>query len=307
MKNKKAVQGARNCHAEKVHPTTEAAAHSRLWARVCNRTTALWQAPKLWQRMGLAMLVFAGMFLLQSHVIDKYFATESATVARSTAVMGSTTYPADRRQDIAILEVTDAYLDFMGETWPPSYALYQAIFEDVAQYQPQSIFFDIALVHSRNDAGLQGLMDSLCRIGTSGTRIYLAALENQEGRLYLRPELEKLAAEGKCFKMVGVRYDPDPQTHLVTSYPLLGNGEHPGLKDANVRMEHHQIRSAAYQIARDVWMQDGTGLAKLLPEPAIAQQALAPHVMSVTWAMDSHEERFGIKPWEGCNLRPQTW
>lgn len=308
MGHHKAAQQACNCSTPKTNPTTETAVRDSGWSRVRARATALWLAPQLLYRIVLAVSVFAGMFWLQSYVIDKYFATESAAVARSTAVMGSTAYPADRRHDIAVLEVNDDYLDFMGETWPPSYALYQAIFEDVAQYQPQSIFLDITLVHSRSETGLQGLIDSLCRVGQSGIRIYLAALENPQGHLYLRPELEQLAGQGRCFQMVGVRYDPDGQTHLVTTYPLLGNGTGSEQNDRDVRIARSQIRSAAYQMARDVWAQDGTLQSKQLPEQAMTQQALPAHTLSLTWGMAPHAERFGMQPWrEGCNLQPRTW
>lgn len=279
-----------------------------VWNRVCTRAQALWSAPQLLYRSVLAVLVFAGMFWLQCYVIDKYFTTASATVERSAAVMGSTAYPAEPRQDIAVLEVNDDYLDFMGETWPPSYALYQAIFEDVAQYQPLSIFLDIALVHSRSETGLQALIDSLCHIRKSGIRIYLAALENSQGRLYLRPELDQLARQGQCFQMVGVRYDPDGQTHLVTTYPLLGNGAGSEQNDTDVRIERSQIRSAAYQMAHDVWEKVSEIQAKRLPEEGVAQQALPAHTMSLTWGMGSHAERFGMQPWrDGCNLQPRTW
>ncbi|WP_312566872.1 hypothetical protein [Comamonas sp.] len=71
MGHNKAAQQACNCSTPKTNPTTETAVRDSAWSRVRARATALWSAPQLLHRIVLAVSVFAGMFWLQSHVIDK--------------------------------------------------------------------------------------------------------------------------------------------------------------------------------------------------------------------------------------------
>ena len=256
----------------------------------------------------MAVMVFLGLFVLQSWVVDKYFSNESAIVARSTAVMGSGAYASAARDDIVVLELNDPYLELMGETWPPSYALYQAIFDDVAQYQPAAVFFDIALVHSRTAEGVQALFDSMCRLHHQKTRVYLAALENAQGQLYVRKELEALLEKEPCFTKVGVRYDADPHTHLASTYPLMGNGERPWLDGDNKAVCARQaIHSAAYQIARDVMGVDPAvqPISATADCPQVQPQgATLPRTMSLTWAMRSHVSDSQRPMWIHCKVEP---
>lgn len=257
---------------------------------------------------GVAALVFLVLFLLNWFVVEKYFPAPSAAVERATAVISSQAYQSKARDKIAVLELNDPYLQWLETTWPPSYALYQSMLEDVAQHAPRSIFLDIALVHSRSDSGVAALIESLCAITRSGIPVYLAAMKDADKGLYLRSELMEAARQKAvdspqsppCFQLVDVAYKPDEGTHLATSYPLT-----------------QPYPSAAFAIASDVWLQDcmqqrrrtvPAGQEAAYRQDCQAQihaQAL-PKTMSLTWGMDEHLRK-PYPQWTGCALQPKFW
>ena len=259
-------------------------------------------------KMRCAVLAFVLLFVVQIGIVEQYFSEESAAVARGTAVMGSSVYQSAGRSEIAVLEVNNAYLDLMAETWPPSYVLYETLLEDVAAYQPKSIFLDIALVHSRIDVGLDPLIERLCRIHQSGIPVYLAALENAQGQLYLRQGLDA-RPDGECFIKVGVRYDPDPNTHLATTYPLYGNGAAPELdvdpeQKQAARQARQHILSAAYRMASDDCKAQAAASNGSKRQCDQQAPSALPQTMSLTWAMHRYPEE-NRPAWMACNFAPR--
>ena len=260
-----------------------------------------------WSSYAIAAIVFLALFVLNWFVVEKYFPAPSAAVERATAVIGSQAYQSKAREKVAVLELNDAYLEWLEMTWPPSYALYQSMLEDIAQYRPRSIFLDIALVHSRSDSGIQALIDTMCRIADDdGIPIYLAAMKDADKGLYLRSELMDAAKRRAmqspqappCFHLVSVTYSPDEGTHLATTYPL-----------------HNPYPSAAFAIASEVWLQDcvsekrsTTGSAASPDHVAHCQAELAakpmPQSMSLTWAMWGHDTSKSYQQWKQCEHKP---
>lgn len=259
------------------------------------RAVAAWPG-QLWAwphktRYGITGLTFAILLLIYAMAIDRYFPEDSYTAIRGTAVLGSAVYDAAHSTDIAVLEINDRYLDFVGESWPPSYAAYAAMLDDVAMYQPASVFVDIAFIHTRPDASLPQLIDSICRLHAQKIRVYLAGLEDETlGTLRLRPELETESARA-CYTIVGIRYDPAPNTKLALTYPLVGNGQaHTPRDDAAWLQARQRIPSAAYAIARD---QDRDGTLPL---------ELRENTMALNWSLQPHPA-MDWQLWEGCTTR----
>lgn len=218
-------------------------------------------------------------------VVERYFPEESYTAIHSTAVIGSAVYDS-RSSDIAVIELSDRYLSLVDESWPPSYATYAAMLDDVALYQPASIFLDIAFVHERPDASLPQLMASICQLHAQNIRVYLAGLENEQGQLRLRKELEAGAVKD-CFTPVGIRYSPAHNTKLALTYPLISPGQvGPGASSSQ------GIPSAAYAIASDH------------DRDATLQQALADasdeRTMALTWSLEP-QAPMPWNIWEGCS------
>lgn len=254
----------------------------------------------------IAAVVFVALFVLNWFVVEKYFPVPSAAVERATAVIGSQAYQSKARDKIAVLELNDPYLEWLEMAWPPSYALYQSMLEDIAQYGPRSIFLDIALVHSRTDSGIRSLLETMCRIADTGIPIYLAAMKDAGKGLYLRGELMEAAKQRAmqspqappCFHLVSVTYSPDEGTHLATTYPL--NNPYP---------------SAALAIASEVWLQEcvskkrrSTDSAASPDLVALCQAELAakpmPQSMSLTWAMGAHDTNKSYQQWKQCEHKP---
>lgn len=218
-------------------------------------------------------------------VVERYFPDDSYTAIRGTAVVGSAVYDS-RSADIAVIEVSDRYLDFVGESWPPSYAAYAAMLDDVALYQPASIFLDIAFVHERPDDSLPQLIDSLCRLHAQNIRVYLAGIENEQKQLRLRKELETEQVQA-CYTAVGIRYSPAENTKLALTYPLISPGQ-VGLSPSSPQ----GIPSAAYAIASD--HDRDSSLKQAL------QKHFAEHTMALTWSLEQ-QANMPWTIWEGCS------
>lgn len=265
----------------------------------------------------VAVLVFAFMFAINWFVVERYFSTPSASVTRSTSLLGSDVYHSKARDEIAVVELNDEYLEWLGSSWPASYKVYQTIFEDIAQYQPKSIFLDIALAHSRNDNGIQGLIDTMCRISASGTRIYLAGLVNEQGQLQLRPELQAhrhpAPPQRPCFEVVDVRYGQEAGTYLATAYPLINKSQIFFASTGQAGL----YANAAFAMARDEWLAQCVSskhqpaddqAAKSIYRQCLKSIAVAnlPDSITLTWGMAAHEEK-RYRQWPQCNTRPKFW
>lgn len=247
-------------------------------------------------RVVVTALTFFCMLCFYAFVLEEFFPNDSYSASRGTALVASAAYGSRSQSQIAVMELNDKYLELVGETWPPSYLSYAAMLDDVAQYRPASIFLDIALVHARSEEGLQRLIDSLCTLYEQGTRVYLAALENQAGQLYLRAELQTPQAQ-RCYRQVGIRYDPDPSTKLAMTYPLRGNGEARTIAHSEkVKAERMRIRSAALAIAEDF---DTDQILQRL-------QSDTPSTMALTWSLEQHAPGEWER-WLGCNAQPAWW
>ena len=257
---------------------------------------------KLWDwpyrtRYVITFLTFFVLLLGYVKVVDHYFPTESYTAIRGTALLGSAVYDNAANSDIAVVEINDRYLDFVGESWPPSYAAYAAMLDDIALYQPASVFIDVAFIHTRPDDTLPHLIDSICKLHHQKIRVYLASLENEQGELHLRPGFET-AKTRNCYTLVGIRYDPAPNTKLALTYPLIGNGQDYGSESDTARKEKRsQILSAAYAIAkdhdRDKRLQQSLNHA---PDATMALNwSLVPHPVT-DWTL-----------WEGCTTKTAWW
>lgn len=220
-------------------------------------------------------------------VVERYFPEESYTAIHGTAVIGSAVYDS-HSADIAVIELSDRYLSFVQESWPPSYAAYAAMLEDVALYQPASIFLDIAFVHERPDESLPQLMDSLCRLHAQNIRVYLAGLENEQGQLRLRQELETGVVKD-CYTAVGIGYSPAHNTKLALTYPLISPGQ-----VGTLASTPQGIPSAAYAIAAD--HDRDAKLQRAL------QDSSAERTMALIWSLEQQAPMsWGI--WEGCTTR----
>lgn len=245
---------------------------------------SLWQWP-LKTRYLITTASFCVLLFVYMTVVERYFPEESYTAIHGTAVIGSAVYQSSS-DDIAVVELSDRYLSFVGESWPPSYAAYAAMLEDVALYQPASIFVDIAWVHERPDDSLAQLIDSLCSLHAQNIRVYLAGLENEQHQLRLRKELEADQVRA-CYTAVGIRYSPAPNTKLALTYPLISPGQvgdQPGGQPG--------IPSAAYAIAAD--HDRDSKLAQAL------QASSAERTMALTWSLEQHTPTQWTL-WEGCS------
>lgn len=262
------------------------------WVR--GRLAQAWGWVRRHPRYPITCLTFCALVAAYVSVVYRYFPEESYTATRGTAIVGSAVYDSPASSSIVVMELNDRYLNLVGETWPPSYGAYAAMLDDVALYQPASIFLDIALVHARQDVGLSDLIDSLCRLHANKVRVYLAGLEDEHGALRLRPELEAEAVQ-PCYTVVGIRYDPAGNTNLALTYPLLGNGVTKArVEDAAQPSPRHLIPSAAYAIATDF---DRDGVLDGLRTTKDSA------TMALTWSLQQHPN-MGMQVWEGCT--PQT-
>lgn len=269
------------------------------WLPPCVRAVleSAWGWVRRHPRYPITCLTFCVLVAGYVSVVYRYFPEESYTATRGTAIVGSAVYDSVAKSNIVVMELNDRYLNLVGETWPPSYVAYAAMLDDVALYQPASVFLDIALVHARQDEGLPDLIESLCRLHAQKIRVYLAGLENEAGALRLRPELEAEAVKA-CYTPVGIRYDPAGNTKLALTYPLLGNGAQPQSSQLQQCSRRSFIPSAAYAMAMDF---DPDGLLDTL---GTTQEG---ETMALTWSMEPHPN-LGMKVWEGCTAQTHwTW
>lgn len=248
-------------------------------------------------RYVITFLTFCVLLLSYVKVIDHYFPSESYTAIRGTALLGSAVYDNAASSDIAVVEINDRFLDFVGESWPPSYAAYAAMLDDIALYQPASVFMDVAFIHTRPDDTLPHLVDSICKLHDNKIRVYLAGLGNEQGELHLRPGFETAKARN-CYTLVGIRYDPAPNTKLALTYPLIGNGQDYGGENDMARKEKRsQILSAAYAIAKD------HDRDKRLQE---SLNNASDATMALNWSLVPHPVTDWTL-WEGCTPKTVVW
>lgn len=169
-----------------------------------------------WIELGLALL----MGLIASVVLPPLLGEDLVVrqVARVYAPLAAHLHGEGRRDEISVLLIDDKTLADAGEAWPASYRYQSRLLDAVALYKPRAVFFDIVFSNARPDTSLPSLIEALCRVQAGGTKVYLAAQRQADGRFMLRPELE--AAAGRCYEKVAIEYQPDAVDQTAWTYQL---------------------------------------------------------------------------------------
>lgn len=186
-------------------------------------------------------------------------------------------YPDKASDDITVILYDDAFLQSQALTWPLSYSDQAAWIERLVSSgstPPKAVFIDLSFGERHWDDSVTTLRDTLCEIRkTYGTSIYMAGLNGNNNRLYVRKELDPTLHPElqSCYTLIDASYTPDIIDNKAWSYPLF-----------------HQengvtTRSAAAAIAEDV-----ANIHGLSPSTG------APGVMALEWGTRS-------QPW------PDNW
>ncbi|SDH78090.1 sensor domain CHASE2-containing protein [Paraburkholderia steynii] len=149
---------------------------------------------------------------------EDFAARESAKLY---APLDAWLYDEGSRKYISTVVIDDNSLIQADQTWPPTYSFYARLLRGISYYHPKAIFLDVILTSERNDPSIQRLVDTICKVGAAGARVYLAASRTPTGSLTLRPELQKVS--GHCFTSVSVNYQPDEVDHLTWTYELASS------------------------------------------------------------------------------------
>jgi len=153
------------------------------------------------------------------HVLGEEFLVRQ--IARAYAPIVGSWHGNERQDDVSVMLLDDTSLQSAGQAWPADYGYYARLLDALAASRPRAVFFDIAFAAQREDPSLDRLQAAVCRAGSAGVKVYLAARRDAAGRFLLRPELDALA--GRCLTKVAIEYDPDASDQTAWTYRLAAD------------------------------------------------------------------------------------
>lgn len=169
-----------------------------------------------WLELTLALVIGLGASVVLPRLLGEDIVVRQ--MARVYSPLAAWFHGEGRRDDISVLLIDDQTLSDAGEAWPASYRYQSRLIDAVALYKPRAVFFDVVFSNARSDASLPALIEAVCRVHASGTKVYLAARRGADGHFTLRPELEAVAQ--RCYEKVAVEYQPDIVDQTAWTYRL---------------------------------------------------------------------------------------
>lgn len=87
-------------------------------------------------------------------------------------------YPSSGRDQVTVMLIDDLDLRQYEEMWPVSLGFHQRRLQQLLKYAPKAVFFDIAFLDDRRDAGLDGFIDTACRAREQGVPVFIGSFAN---------------------------------------------------------------------------------------------------------------------------------